>query len=210
MKTIKIILVLICLAAVGIFIWSLCYPDKSRETRESLEAIGSVGLARVLSSMEDHVGKANVALEHYKNALKAQRESLISLKSMKRDCERKVEEAEEKAASFEAEGNAVAAATQRKQRAMYLAQAAKLEGSIQTVENRYREAYSTCERKKIELAALSEKASMLRAELTAMGGNAASYALEKAHALEDEIKSECSRIEAEMDVQKLDEGMKGF
>ncbi len=209
MKTIKAVFVFVFLAAVAILVWSICYPEKSKETKESLEAIGSVGLERVLSSMEERVGKANVALEHYKTALKAQRESLISLKAMKKDCERKAEEAGEKAASFEAAGNAIASASQKKKQLMYTAEAEKLTGTIAKVEARYREANNTCERKKIELAALSDKATMLRAELAAMGGDAAAHALEKARALEEEIKSECSRIEAEMDVQSLDEEIKG-
>ncbi len=208
MKMIKKAFALAFLAAVAIFVWSICYPDKSKETKESLEAIGAVGLERVLSSMEERVGKANVALEHYKTALKAQRESLISLKSMKRDCERKAAESGEKAASFEAAGNATAAAAQKQKQTMYAAEAVKLTSSIATVEARYREANNTFEKKKIELSALSDKTTMLRAELTAMGGADAALALERAHKLEEEIKSECSRIEAEIDVQKLDEEIK--
>ncbi len=209
MKTIKIVLVLVFLAAFAALIWSVCYPERSRETKESLEAIGAVGLENVLSSMEERVGKANVALEHYKTALKAQRESLVSLKAMKRDCERKAEEAAEKAASFEAVGNASGSAAQKKKQVMFAAEAEKLTGSIAKLEARYRDANNTYERKKIELAALSDKATMLRAELTAMGGEAAAHALKKARELEEEIKSECSRIEAEMDVQALDEEIKG-
>ena len=209
MNMIKKVLSFALLAAVAIFIWSLCYPEKSREAKESLEAIGAAGLGRVLASMEESVGKANVALEHYKTALREQRESLVALKAMKRDCERQAREAGEKAASFEAAGKAPAAAAQKQKQAMYTAEADKLSGTIATVEARYREADMTYEKKKVELSVLSDKTTMLRTELTATGGGTAAHALDKARALEEEIKKECSRIEAEMDVQALDEELKG-
>ena len=59
--------------------------------------------------------------------------------------------------------------------------------------------------KKIELDTLKAKMQSLSAELRAAGGSDAGFALQKARQLEEEVRSSCNRLEAELDVQAMDE-----
>lgn len=182
--------VIAVLAGAGWLAWSLFYPEKSRETKESIEAIGSVTVDRVLSSMEHYAGKTEVALEHYKQERNARRRALISLMGMKADWERKASEA--------------LTAGDKARQDLYAEQATKLVAAVGEAETRYRESCDNYRGKKMELGFLKEKTTMLRNELAAMGGGETAAALEKARSLEEEIKSACSRIEAELQVQQLD------
>lgn len=184
---------------------AIFYPEKTAEAKQSVEAAGSVAVDKVISAMEERVGKADIALEHYRTAHKHLRESLVQLKTLLRDCERKSAEAAAKAAQLRSEGNEAGAAAQDAQKAMYDKQLASLKESAAKSEKKYKDYNTFLKNKKMELDMLKARTGTLKSELVAMNGGDAAYALQRARELEEEVKSTCSRLEAEMDVLKLDE-----
>jgi chromosome segregation ATPase len=184
---------------------AIFYPEKTAEAKQSVEAAGSVAVDKVISAMEERVGKADVALEHYKTAQKQMRDSLVQLKTLQRDCERKASAAALQAAQLRSAGNEAGAAAQDAQKAMYDKQLVSLNESVTKTENKYKEFNTFLKNKKMELDMLKARTGTLKSELVAMNGGDAAYALQRARELEEEVKSTCSRLEAEMDVLKLDE-----
>lgn len=184
---------------------AIFYPEKTAEAKQSVEAAGSVAVDKVISAMEERVGKADVALEHYKTAQKQMRASLIQLKTLQRDCERKASEAATQAAQLRSVGNEAGSVAQEAQKAMYDKQLASLNESVTKTETKYKEFNTFLKNKKMELDMLKARTGTLKSELVAMNGGDAAYALQRARELEEEVKSTCSRLEAEMDVLKLDE-----
>lgn len=184
---------------------AIFYPEKTAEAKQSVEAAGSVAVDKVISAMEERVGKADVALEHYKTAQKQMRASLIQLKTLQRDCERKASEAATLAAQLRSVGNEAGSVAQEAQKAMYDKQLASLNESVTKTETKYKEFNTFLKNKKMELDMLKARTGTLKSELVAMNGGDAAYALQRARELEEEVKSTCSRLEAEMDVLKLDE-----
>lgn len=184
---------------------AIFYPEKTAEAKQSVEAAGSVAVDKVISAMEERVGKADVALEHYKTAQQQMKASLIQLKTLQRDCERKSSEAASKAAQLRSAGNEAGAAAQDAQKALYDKQLVSLNESVTKTENKYKEFNTFLKNKKMELDMLKARTGTLKSELVAMNGGDAAYALQRARELEEEVKSTCSRLEAEMDVLKLDE-----
>lgn len=181
------------------------YPEKTAQSKQSIEAVGSVAVDQVISAMEERVGKTNVALEHYKTVQQAKRQSLISLKTLKADCERKAAESKTAAATLKAQGKDAAAAAKEAEQATYEGQLTSLTASVEKAENSYKEFNQFMTAKKVELETLKAKTEMLKSELTALSGGDAGFAMKRARELEQEVKSTCSRLEAEMQVQQLDE-----
>lgn len=184
---------------------AIFYPEKTAEAKQSVEAAGAVAVDKVISAMEERVGKANVALEHYRTAQQQMRDSLIQLKSLQRDCERKSADAATRAAQLRSSGNEAGAVAQESQKTMYDKQLASLNDSVAKTEQKYKDFNIFLKNKKMELDMLKARTGSLKSELVAMNGGDAAYALQKARQLEEEVKSTCSRLEAEMDVLKLDE-----
>lgn len=184
---------------------AIFYPEKTAEAKQSVEAAGSVAVDKVISAMEERVGKADVALEHYKTAQKQMRDSLVQLKTLQRDCERKASEAALQAAQLRSSGNEAGAAAQDAQKALYDKQLVSLNESVTKTENKYKEFNTFLKNKKMELDLLKARTGTLKSELVAMNGGDAAYAMQRARELEEEVKSTCSRLEAEMDVLRLDE-----
>lgn len=184
---------------------AIFYPEKTAEARQSVEAAGSVAVDKVISAMEERVGKADVALEHYNTVQKQMRASLIQLKTLQRDCERKASEAAIQAAQLRSAGNEAGAVAQDAQKAMYDKQLTSLNESVTKTETKYKEFNTFLKNKKMELDLLKARTGTLKSELVAMNGGDAAYALKRARELEEEVKSTCSRLESEMDVLKLDE-----
>ena len=60
----------------------------------------------------------------------------------------------------------------------------------------------------MELDALKAKTEMLKSELTALSGGDAAFAMHRAQELEEEVKKTCNRLEAELQVQELDNELK--
>lgn len=180
------------------------YPEKTAQSKQSIEAVGSVAVDQVISAMEERVGKTNVALEHYKTVQQAKRESLISLKTLKADCERKAAESKIAAATLKAQGKEAAALAKEAEQATYEGQLPSLAASVDKAENSYKEFNQFMTAKKVELETLKAKTEMLKSELTALSGGDAGFAMKRARELEQEVKSTCSRLEAEMQVQQLD------
>lgn len=187
----------------ALLILYVLYPEKTAQSKQSVEAVGSVAVDRIISGMEERVGKTAVALEHYKTVQKAKRESLISLKTLKADCDRRVTECKTAAAALKAQGKDATA--KETEQATYEAQAASLVVSVEKAEKAYKEFNQFMVNKKAELDALKAKTEMLKSELLALNGGDAAFAMKRARELEEEVKSSCSRLEAEMQVQQLDE-----
>lgn len=185
------------------------YPEKTAEAKQSVEAVGAVAVAvdKIIAAMEDRVGKTKVALEHYKTAYKARRESLVQLKTLQAEAKRKATEATLRAAELRAGGKEAAAVAKDAEKAMYDEQVAKLEDSVAKAEAAYKEFDVFFKRKKMELDTLSAKTEMLKGELTALSGGDAGFAMQRARELEEEVKKTCSRLEAELQVQQLDNEM---
>lgn len=181
------------------------YPEKTGQALQSAEAAGSVAVDKVISAMEERVGKADVALKHYKTAHKQLRTSLVDLKTLKSDCERKISEAAVQAASLRSSGNEAGALAREAEKATYEKQLASLNESVAKAEKKYKDFNAFVKTKKMELDVLKARTGALRSELLAMQGGDAAYALQRAKQLEDEVKSTCSRLEAEMEVLQLDE-----
>lgn len=180
------------------------YPEKTAQSKQAVEAVGAVAVDQVISAMETRVGKTNVAMEHYKTAQKAKRESLISLKTLKADCENRAAECKAAAATLKAQGKEVAAAGKEAELATYESRAESLTASVAQAEASYKEFNQFIASKKIELDALKAKTEMLKSELTALQGGDAGFAIKRARELEQEVKSTCNRLEAEMQVYHLD------
>lgn len=187
----------------ALLILYVLYPEKTAQSKQSVEAVGSVAVDRIISGMEERVGKTAVALEHYKTVQKAKRESLISLKTLKADCDRRVAECKTAAAALKAQGKDATA--KETEQATYETQAASLVVSVEKAEKAYKEFNQFMVNKKAELDALKAKTEMLKSELLALNGGDAAFAMKRARELEEEVKSSCSRLEAEMQVQQLDE-----
>lgn len=181
------------------------YPEKTGQAVQSAEAAGAVAVDKVISAMEERVGKADVALEHYKTAHKQLRASLVDLKTLKSDCERKASEAAVQAASLRSSGNEAGAMAREAEKATYEKQLVSLNESVAKAEKKYKDFNAFMKAKKIELDVLKARTGSLRSELLAMQGGDAAYALQRAKELEEEVKSTCSRLEAEMEVLQLDE-----
>lgn len=181
------------------------YPEKTGQAVQSAEAAGAVAVDKVISAMEERVGKADVALEHYKTAHKQLRASLVDLKTLKSDCERKASEAAVQAASLRSSGNEAGALAREAEKATYEKQLVSLNESVAKAEKKYKDFNAFMKAKKIELDVLKARTGSLRSELLAMQGGDAAYALQRAKELEEEVKSTCSRLEAEMEVLQLDE-----
>ncbi len=204
MKTSRIyiagVVLLVLVGACYIF-----YPEKTGEVQQSLEAAGAVTVDKIVNALEARVGKTEVALEHYKTVRKAKRTALVELKALQKDCERKINEAKVKAEGLKAAGNTVGAATKEAEIKALEAQRARLTESGARAEKSYKDFELYLENKKLELGALKAKTQMLRSELTLLHGADAGLAMEKARQLEDEVKQTCSRLEAELEVQQMDE-----
>ena len=181
------------------------YPEKTAEAKQSIEATGAVAVDKIIASMEERVGKTRVALEHYKTAYKAKRESLVQLKTLHSEAKRKAAEAAIKAAELRAGGKEASAVAKDAEKAMFEEQAAKLADS--SAEASYKEFDLFFKRKKVELDTLSAKTEMLKGELTALSGGDAGFAMQRARELEEEVKKTCSRLDAELQVQQLDNDM---
>lgn len=184
--------------------WYIFYPERAEHTKQDLEAIGAVALDKTLNALEERVGKADVALEHYETARLAKRNALVNIKTIKADTERKAAETRVALAELQAKGDEAAAAGKQAELAIYEKQAKSLAESEEKAENAYKEFNLFLKNKKIELATLKAKTQALRTELTALSGGDAGYAMQRAKELEEEVKSACSRLEAEMDVQRID------
>ena len=84
------------------------YPEKTGEAKQRAEAVGAVAVDKVLSALEERVGKTDVAYEHYKTAHAVKREALVKLKTLKADCERQIHSCTAKAEQLRAGGKDVA------------------------------------------------------------------------------------------------------
>ena len=199
----KKIILIVFIAAVLVGLAFIFYPEKSAEAKQSLEAAGAVAVQKTISALEERVGKADVALEHYKTALQAKRESLIQLKTLKADCERQIQNC--KAAVAEAEGRGGDVSAKQAELKMLEGRLPSLTASAEKAENGYKRFQLVLKQKKIELDTLKAKMQSLGAELRAAGGSDAGFALQKARQLEEEVRSSCNRLEAELDVQAMDE-----
>lgn len=193
---------LLLLAGFAVF-----YPEKTAETKQYVETVGAVAVDRVISSMEAQVGRTAVALEHYKTVYKAKRESLIQLKTQRSVAQRKAVEAGILAAELRAAGKESAALAKDAEKQMYEEQVTRLTDSSARAEAAYKEYDLVFKRKKIELDTLKAKTEMLRSELTAIGSADAGNAMQRARELEEEVKKTCNRLEAELQVQELDNEM---
>lgn len=191
----------------AIFGWCVFYPNKSALQQQTLRVVGAVAVDKFINELEERVGKADVALEHYKTAQQAKRNALINLKTLKADCERKVSECKASIAALQAQGNQEAIPVKQAELAAYERQVASLTESVAKAESDYKQFNLFLKNKKTELDTLKNKTQTLRSELNATGGDDAGYAIKHARELEEEIKSACSRLEAEMDVQQIDEEM---
>lgn len=172
------------------------YPEKTSQAKQRVEAAGAVAVDKVISELEERVGKTDVAYEHYKSALAVKRESLVQLKTLKANCERKIQESE-----AAPEGRAAAPGQKR----IYEERLASVTQSVEKSEAEYVAFTRLLQKKKLELDELKSKMAGLHAELSSLNGGDAAYALQRARQLEEEVKSSCSRLEAEMEVIKLDE-----
>ncbi len=199
----KKIILIVFIAAVLVGLAFIFYPEKSAEAKQSLEAAGAVAVQKTISALEERVGKADVALEHYKTALQAKRESLIQLKTLKADCERQIQNC--KAAVAEAEGRGGDVSAKQAELKMLEGRLPSLTASAEKAENGYKRFQLVLKQKKIELDTLKAKMQSLGAELRAAGGSDAGFAIQKARQLEEEVRSSCNRLEAELDVQAMDE-----
>lgn len=197
-----------CTLLVALLAWFIFYPDRGEQTKQNVEAIGTVALDKILSAMEERVGKTDVALEHYKTAQLAKRNALINLKTLKADTERKADEARSAIAALQAKGDEAAVAGKQAELKIYEQQAANLTESVTQAETAYKEFNLFLKNKAIELATLKAKTQTLRAELTVLSSGDGGYAMQRARQLEEEVKSTCSRMEAEMDVQRIDDESK--
>ena len=179
------------------------YPEKTSQAKQSVEAAGSVAVDKIISALEERVGKTDVAYEHYKTALQVKRESLVRLKTLKADCERNIRESKAKAEQLKAEGKD--AEPILRQQAIYEERLVSVSQSAEKAEADYVAFTRELQKKKMELDELKAKMAGLHAEISTLNGGDASYALQRARQLEEEVKSSCSRMEAEMEVLKLDE-----
>ena len=193
-----------CTLLAAVLGWFVFYPERSEQTKQNVEAIGAVALDKILAAMEERVGKTDVALEHYKTAQQAKRQALVNLKTLKADTERKADETRASVADLQAKGDEAAAAGKKAELAVYEQQLSSLSESVAKAETAYKEFNLFLKNKTIELATLKAKTQTLRAELTALSGGDGGYAMQRARQLEDEVKSACSRLEAEMEVQRID------
>ena len=179
------------------------YPKKTLQAKQSVEAAGSVAVDKIISALEERVGKTDVAYEHYKTALQVKRESLVRLKTLKADCERNIRECKTKAELLTAEGKD--AEPSLRQQAIYEERLASVSQSVEKAEADYVAFTRELQKKKLELDELKAKMAGLHAEISTLNGGDASFALQHARPLEEEVKSSCNRLEAEMEVLKLDE-----
>lgn len=185
----------------GLFVgWKISYPEKSKESVNSAEAIGSVALSKTLKAMEEYVGKADVTLEHYKRAQKEKREALVSLKTLRLDMERKAAEAVEEERELKSKGKDDAAVAKKKAVDMYAEKVTELKKTEESADEKYKDFKLFYEKKKVEIEMLSAKLAMLKTELGAVGSGEESLSLKKAKELEDEMKSACSKLEAQIEV----------
>ena len=190
---------LLMLAGFAIF-----YPEKTSEAKQSIEAAGAVAVDQLIVAMEARVGRTAVVLEHYKTAYKAKRASLVQLKTLHAEAQRKASDAAIRAAELRSKGNESAAIAKEAEKQMFDSQAARLSESTTKAEAAYKEFDLFFKRKKIELDTLRAKTEMLKGELTALSGGDAGFAMQRAAELEEEIKKTCSRLESEIQVQELD------
>ncbi len=193
----------VLIVAVLVGLAFIFYPEKSAEAEQSLEAAGAVAVQKTISALEERVGKADVAMEHYKTALQAKRESLIQLKTLKADCERQIRDC--KAVIAEAEGRGGDTSVKQAELKMLEERLPSLTTSADKEESGYKRFQLVLKQKKIELDTLKAKTQSLGAELRAAGGSDAGFALQKARQLEEEVRSSCNRLEAELEVQAMDE-----
>lgn len=196
----------------GVGVLAVCYvaysvlnPEHSAQTTQDLKVVTELSIDKLVSSLESRVGKTDVALAHYKTVHEAKRNSLIQLKALKADCERKAAECRTAIAEYKDKGNETAAATKQTELATYEGQLATLTASVEKAELAYKDFGTFLDNKRIELQALQARTSSLRQELILLNGGDARHAMEHARKVEDEIKSACSRLEAEIDVQRMDE-----
>ena len=194
-----------CIAATVVLVGAgmIFYPEKTAQAKQSVEAAGSVAVDKIISALEERVGKTDVAYEHYKTALQVKRESLVRLKTLKADCERNIRECKAKAEQLKADGKD--AEPTLRQLTIYEERLASVSQTAEKAESDYIAFTHEVQKKKMELNELKAKMAGLHAELSTLNGGDASYALQRARQLEEEVKSSCSRMEAEMDVLKLDE-----
>lgn len=181
------------------------YPEKTSQAKQRVEAVGGVAVDKVISVLEERVGKTDVAYEHYKRALAVKRESLVKLKTLKADCERNMNEQKSKAEQLQAAGEDAGEALSRVR--MYEERLASVSQSVEKAEADYVAFSRELKKKKLELDELKAKLAGLHAELSLMNGGDAAYALQRARQLEEEVKSACNRMEAEMAVLQLDESL---
>lgn len=161
-----------CATIVLILLLALCvfYPSKSSQVITSVEATGSVAVDKLISAMEDRMGKTDVALEHYNTALKAKRRALVELKGLLRDTERKNVTIDQEITKLRSAGNEVGAKIKEQEKAVYVRQLASMKERAEKAEKSYTDFKVLVESKKLELASLKAQAQALRSELNVMGG----------------------------------------
>ena len=159
---------------------------------------------KTLSSMVKWVGEADVAIERYKQAKENKKSALIALKTTKKNTEDKVTEAAIAAAEYRQEGKEAEALKKDAEKKTYEEQVATLDEKVKKAEEEYKKFCSKVDKKIEEIRILKTRAELLKNELAAGSGDAESEALRKAKEAEDALKSECNRIEAEIEVMSLE------
>lgn len=194
----------ICGGIVLIALIAIFYPEKASKVKETLETTGAVAMDKTLSSMVKWVGEADVAIERYKQAKENKKSALIALKTTKKNTEDKVTEAAIAAAEYRQEGKEAEALKKDAEKKTYEEQVATLDEKVKKAEEEYKKFCSKVDKKIEEIRILKTRAELLKNELAAGSGDAESEALRKAKEAEDALKSECNRIEAEIEVMSLE------
>lgn len=204
-KKTKSIILLIFLLAIGYAVLQVAYPDKIDEVSNRVEINAGIVVDNTLSYFEKRIGLANVAIIHYENVLKKKRQALINIKASKRGIDDKIQATLIKINSLaHRAGRESEIATLQIEKEFLISQSTQIEQSSIKVEQGYKDFLATFERKKVELKMAEMKLGVLTNELNANKHGNASESLKRAASMENELKDMCNRLEAEIDVQSIE------
>lgn len=193
----KIIIGLIALACLGIGVAWVAWPEKTGEVKDRVEAAGAVAVDNTLSALEKRVGLAQVAARHLDKEKAARRENLIRLKADRLRLEQQV-------TGLRAEVAGGTAPTKAAQLAALQQSLEDTKACEQRAQAAYKAFLAEVEKKKQDLKLAELKLSLLKTELNNNASDSGPHG-ERARVLADELQQACSRLEAEIAVQHLEQ-----
>ena len=160
-------------------------------------------LCKSCTTLVEHVGKADVALELYKREFRQRKENWIRMKQMSLTYERRASEAAEAAKKYRAAGKENLAIMKEQESQKFSSRVELFKSREAKVEESFRTFQAELEEKRVALQILKDEVAALKA-MGSLGDDLmtdeSDERLARARELEESIKQDCDRAQAAIDV----------